>query len=245
MNARHFGELIGYTLSQTLIFALIIGAVVYFARRRAHGFVKTVLSWKVWLPALLIVGLINLPKIRAISDSARTNEPYSAAQIKAIKAGCVETASKKGQPTEKVDAYCDCSVNEIKQAYPTYQEADAALSTAQGVPEQLKPKMQACAQKVFATASTPATEATESTATNNTAQWRPEEQAKYTDTCVTSFKAKGANDSAANAACHCVAAEAQKIYPTYSALEQAYVEAKGAPEALKPRMMACVQKAKS
>ena len=72
-----------------------------------------------------------------------------------------------------------------------------------------------------------------------------DKQAKYTDTCVTSFKAKGANDSAANAACHCVAAEAQKIYPTYSALEQAYVEAKGAPEALKPRMMACVQKAKS
>lgn len=242
MEARNIGELIGFVAAQMLIFALIIGAIVYFVKGRKQGFFKTVLNWKVLLPALLLVVLINLSKF---AGTASSGESFSAFQLQEIKAGCVESGNGKGQPADKVNLVCDCFVEQVQRAYPSFKEAKAAMSSDKGMPEALKPGMLVCAQKAFGAPAAESAAATPPAADAATPQWAANDLSTYTNACKSSFKANGASDKQVEIACGCIAEEAQKLYPTYAAAEAAYTDAKGAPEALKPRMMACMQKAQS
>ena len=135
---------------------------------------------------------------------------------------------------------CTCAAEEIVKTYPSYKLANEAMRASNGLPENLKPKMQACAQKVFAEGISPII--TDSSATNVDSKWSTKEQSEYTVMCRSSLKEKGRDNETVNNICNCATTEAQKIYLTYAELEKAFVAAKGMPEALKSGMISCANK---
>ena len=178
MTAEFTGQIIGYAFGQIIFFAFIafiLGAIVYFAKRKNDGFFRTVMSWKVLLAALIVVGLINMARLGATVGAGASDEPYTA-------------------PAQK---------DEIK--------AGSAPSGDSGV-----------------------------TNGNGSSKWSSEEKARYFKICTSSFAKAGENEERAVAQCGCVSTEAQKIYRTYNELEQAYTDAKGAPEILKQQILACI-----
>ena len=167
MDARQIGFVFGFLFSQllyVLVFAFVIGALIYFLGGKKRSYMKTVFSWKALLPALLIVGVmafVQFAKVRQAYDNMGAMNPpsaeagvtaaagtgWNAEQTNGFNGMCGDALKSRNLSATQTTAICGCVATAAQKQYASFTDLEKAMVENRGVPESIKESMLTCVKE--------------------------------------------------------------------------------------------------